>query len=289
MSGDSQVDLKVIGVGLSRTGTLSMRSALERLVGPTYHGSIPVAERKEHQAFWMKCVQNGELDIENYHEVLAEYKAGVDVPFIIWWKDLVRLHPKAKVILTVRDPVQWRQSWNGSIKKYLEMATSWPGSWTHTLLGEWRTVDFMVNMEKTCKVDSLNMSMETAFLSDENAIEFFTAHTEEVKSMVPQDNLLVFNVKEGWGPLCEFLQLPEPDIPFPRVNDRSQILYLVKVGVALSWFLFLVLPVIVAVLGYYFIQDASQLMLVLGGTFLALLSSRAIFDRVTRNQAGRKA
>jgi len=285
MSADCGVNLKVIGVGLSRTGTLSMRSALEMLVGRCYHGAIPSVEKKWHQAFWNKCMEKGELDTSNYQEVLGGYKAGVDMPFIIWWKDLIRLHPSAKVILTVRDPLKWRQSWNNSIEKYFEMATSFPGNWMHKILGERPSVEFMINTRNTMRVESLNMTMQNAVLGDETAIKFFQEHIEEVKSHVPPENLLIFEVKDGWGPLCNFLQVQEPDGPFPRINDTNDILYLRNVALVLSWLVVVGLPSLLAFYAFFFAKDIYQIMFIIMGSVLVLICTREVFHRVTKTHS----
>jgi hypothetical protein len=76
--------MQVIGAGLPRTGTLSTRAALEQLLGPCYHGATPMVEKPGHMQFWMDALDQGKLDPALAREVLAEYKAGVDLPFIGW-------------------------------------------------------------------------------------------------------------------------------------------------------------------------------------------------------------
>jgi len=257
---EEKVDLKVIGAGLSRTGTLSLRCALEQLVGPCYHGAIPVIEMEEHQHFWNTCMKNGRLDSSTYHHVLAGYKAGVDMPFILWWKDMIRLHPSAKVIVTVRDPLKWRQSCL-LLSKYIKKASTWPHSWFNDLLGKMPTINFMDNIEKTMKVDDLNMTFEEALVSDEAATKFFQKHLEEVKSFVPEENLLVFEVKEGWRPLCDFLNVEEPDIPFPRLNDSKKVIFVTNVINCLAWITVVILPMILVLTSLLLIQDAFQFLL----------------------------
>jgi hypothetical protein len=58
-------------------------------------------------------------------------------------------------------------------------------------------------------------------VSRENAVRVFEAHNAAVQAYVPADRLLVYEVSQGWEPLCEFLGVPVPDTPFPRVNDTE--------------------------------------------------------------------
>ena len=98
----------VIGAGLSRTGTLSTRSALEQILGgKCYHGSVPVAEQHEHLLPWIKVFSSGNLEPAVATELLAGYVAGLDVTVFNWYKNLMEIYPEAKVLLTVRDPERW--------------------------------------------------------------------------------------------------------------------------------------------------------------------------------------
>ena len=77
-------ELEVIGAGLPRTGTLSTRAALEKLLGPCYHGATPMVEKTGHIKVWMAALERGVLDPEEGNKVLKGYKAGVDLPFAGW-------------------------------------------------------------------------------------------------------------------------------------------------------------------------------------------------------------
>ena len=95
----SKYDLLVIGAGLSRTGTLSTRSALEHLLGgPCYHGAVPLVERPEHVLPWLEVFNSGKLEADVADKLLEGYKAGLDVTFFNWYKELMKLHPKAMLI-----------------------------------------------------------------------------------------------------------------------------------------------------------------------------------------------
>ena len=76
--------MKVIGAGLPRTGTLSTRAALEQIVGPCYHGATPMVEKPGHRQFWVDALDQEMLDKEEARDILADYQAGVDLPFSGW-------------------------------------------------------------------------------------------------------------------------------------------------------------------------------------------------------------
>ena len=106
-----QDGLVVIGAGLSRTGTLSTRMALQHLLGgPCYHGSVPVVEQTQHLQSWIEMFEAEKLDPEAAKRLLNGYKGGVDWPVFPWYKELLEVFPNAKVLLTVRDPPSWFHS-----------------------------------------------------------------------------------------------------------------------------------------------------------------------------------
>lgn len=194
--------LEVIGAGYGRTGTLSLKSALETLgFGPCYH-AVEYMSHPEHQARWEEAFQGN----PNWEEVFSGYRSTVDFPGTNFWKELVDAYPQAKVILTVRDPKEWYDSMR---ETFLEAAgpegqPPIPGAddWSSEDKEEW--------------------SQMMADLQDEQtAIADFERHIEEVQSYVNTDRLLVYEVKQGWQPLCDFLGVDVPDEPFPRLNDSE--------------------------------------------------------------------
>jgi len=210
----------VIGAGLSRTGTLSTRSALEQLLqGGCYHGSVPMAERQEHLIPWVKVFASGNLEPETAKEILAGYVAGLDVTVFSWYEQLMEIYPDAKVLLTVRDPERWFKSMTV----------------LHTIFGT--------------LIQQPYAGVLTAMLQGKReAVEVFNSHVAEVKGFVPPDRLLVFDVKDGWPPLCAFLDKPIPDAPFPNVNDAAMMLLTFNIIRIVCWLVVFVLPVGLAVL-----------------------------------------
>ena len=86
----------------------------------------------------------------------------------------------------------------------------------------------------------------------EASVEFFNKWAEEVKATVPKDRLLVFEAKEGWEPLCKFLNVPIPENPYPRVNDTASMLRMFRNGKLVSVFVIYGLPIIFALLVFFF-------------------------------------
>merc|ERR1719184_10882 len=158
--------------------------------------------------------------------MLAEYRGGVDYPISFFYKELMAVYPHAKVLLNVRDPARWYESVHGSIMQLTNTSRSWPCTWFSSILGERETmtlVDALSRQVPSCS--TMDMGMFGAVSdSKEKAVKFFEEHVEEVKKVVPKEKLLVWEVKEGWAPLCEFLGVPEPSTSFPRVNDTAEIL-----------------------------------------------------------------
>ena len=116
----------VIGAGLPRTGTLSLKAALEELIGPCYHGFIPMIENQSHAPYWTEAIKRGVIEREG---VLVDYRAGIDFPVSAFYKDFMHMFPDAKIILTVRDPRQWYTSVSLTWKNTVNLYYDWPHSW----------------------------------------------------------------------------------------------------------------------------------------------------------------
>lgn len=202
--------LKVIGAGFARTGTMSLQKALNDLgFGPTYHMN-DVFEQRSHVQKWLDFANDGTAD---WDELFADYQACVDFPASCAWKELYDEYPDAKVLLSVRDPASWWRSVSEVI---------YP---TRTMFPTWlkRTVPF--TQRWLDMVDRLVWSglFEGRFEDQAFAIQVFEKHIEAVQAYCDPERLLVFNVSEGWEPLCEFLNVPVPTEPFPHLNDSASL------------------------------------------------------------------
>lgn len=201
------MSLQVLGVGLHRTGSLSVKVALERLgFGPCYHG-FEYVRRRDHVALWQKAIDtDGAID---WDELFGSYRAAFDWPMIAFWDKVTAGYPEAKVLLTYRDEDSWYRSHSESLQALAHGVES--QSFTHP-----------VDLAGFTIIDTLLRRMFDDRLFDaDHCRSVFRAHYQRVRDTIPADRLLVYQAADGWEPLCRFLGVPIPDEPFPRLNVRS--------------------------------------------------------------------
>eukprot|EP00438_Fugacium_kawagutii_P028622 Skav212753 [mRNA] locus=scaffold2545:132896:133816:- [translate_table: standard] len=219
-------ELQVIGAGFGRTGTNSVKLALEKLLdGPCYLAVEP----HRHQGYHMfECCKrpdfqkwidayDGKPDFKaifTHPDGDKFYKATVDYPACGMYKELMQAYPKAKVLLTVRDPEKWYDSVINTIWSWRCAEQNWSA---RIFEGGRKCQECAQAFHKATMLPGIKRT------DREGSIRSFNAWVEKVKSTVPPDRLLVFDVKEGWEPLCKFLNKPVPDEPFPNVNDKEEI------------------------------------------------------------------
>jgi len=251
MSTSEQEGLVLIGAGLSRTGTSSTKLALESLLGgECYHGWTVMEGEKDHYQHFRNAVK-GKATAEDWKKVLAGYKAGLDIPIQVFYKELMAIYPNAKVLLTVRDPVAWYQSVLNTIYPLDGIAERWPYSWFLYLTGK---AEGFLTMGDLTKKQGLYKTMA---LGEQAALRFWDDHIKDVMENVPKEKLLVWNSEEGWKPLCEFLGVPTPECPFPRVNDKKKMEKLRKKLEFNSWLLIVAIFLFILTLGLLW-QDMVQ-------------------------------
>lgn len=208
--------VEVIGAGFGRTGTASLKIALEKLgYNKTYHMS-ELIQHPEQIIFWEQ-LKNGETP--DWEKLFDGYKATVDFPGCIFYKQLIAQYPEAKVILTTRDAGKWWQSAHDTIYAASQDKSS-------RILLKMLGI-FIPKLNNLSRVFSFariiwDKMYEGRFLDKEFAKSVFNKFNEEVVAFVPKEKLLVFEIKEGWEPLCKFLNVPVPNEPFPRVNDTEE-------------------------------------------------------------------
>jgi hypothetical protein len=212
--------VKVIGAGFGRTGTASLKEALEELgFGPCYH-MTDVFESPGHADFWRAAWRGEPADWDG---VLGGYEATVDWPGCSFYEELMQRHPHAKVLLSVRDPQRWYESTRSTIYELGRISTGSPFSrlgfalLSRLVFGRFRTGQGPMNEEIVWQG-----TFDGRFEDKDHAIGVFNRHNEEVRRRVPKERLLVYEVKQGWGPLCEFLGVEVPDKPFPHLNDAAE-------------------------------------------------------------------
>jgi len=204
------VALKIIGSGLGRTGTATLKAALEQLGFPCHH-MIEVFQHPESIPLWVAAAK-GQAD---WDAIYKDYTATVDYPGAAFWRELVKKYPDALVLHSVRDPDEWFDSTQATI-----FAVGGPADNPPPPVKEM--------FETMFRAIRANIHDRAAMTS------YFRRHTEEVTAEVPARKLLVYNVKEGWGPLCKFLGLPVQASPFPKTNTREEFQSRVAAGRATS-------------------------------------------------------
>ena len=195
--------LKVIGAGLGRTGTLTLKTALEQLgFGPCHH-MVEVFAHPEQAEFWRRAAEGEAVDWE---EVFSAYNASVDWPSCHFWRQLAARYPDAKVVLSLRDPERWWESMDATILKVTQAMFADPAR-----RAAMRFIELIL-VDQTFAGD----------LSRDNVIAAFERHNAVVRAAIPPERLLVFEAAQGWTPLCAFLGVPVPETPFPKVNSREE-------------------------------------------------------------------
>jgi hypothetical protein len=192
--------LQVIGAGLGRTGTMSLKLALERLgLGPCYH-MAELMMNPERTPLWIAAA-DGKPDWE---AVFAGYSSTTDYPGCLYWRELAAAYPSAKLILTKRDREKWFES---------TQATIFSDEMSARILGSPIEPFF----RKTVWRDFGERIHDRAFMT-----AYFDEHNAAVEAGVAKRRLLIYDVAQGWEPLCEFLGVEVPDSPFPKVNSREE-------------------------------------------------------------------
>ncbi|MFD0776371.1 sulfotransferase family protein [Streptomonospora algeriensis] len=203
----------VIGAGLPRTGTSSMKAALDRIgFAPTYH-MFELLSHPEHIPRWEHAVADGPVD---WDYVLEGYRAGVDWPFSHFWRELAAAYPRAKVVLNHRDPHRWYRSMSATLFGFLpvlrgetELASTGGGADTRRLM-------------EVVRLQWISLFGHCEHVPDEaEAVAAYERHRAAVIEAVPADRLLVYELGQGWEPLCGFLGAAVPDTPFPHLNETD--------------------------------------------------------------------
>ncbi len=211
--------VQVIGAGWGRTGTLSLKKALEILgYNPTYHMREAI-EHPKHQSFWVRVAGNLPYDFDEIFlgdgKGEPTYNATCDVPSSLYWKEQLERYPNAKVILTVRDPEKWFKSASDTI--FTGISGSPNCLFGLKVLNRLGLGALTLDFQRKVLVEA---ALRGKWLK-EDCIETFKLHNERVLRECSKERLLVFEVCEGWEPLCRFLDKPIPAEPFPHVNDTA--------------------------------------------------------------------
>jgi len=193
--------LSVIGAGLGRTGTMSLKLALEQLgFGPCYHMVEVLKEPAVRSRAWEDAADGKPVD---WNEVFAGFNSCVDWPGATFYRQLADTNPEAKIILTTRDPEEWFASTQATIfSRHIPEDTDDP--WARMVL---KVIGDMFDRQMTNK---------------SKLIEVYDRHNQAVRQTIAPDRLLDYQLSQGWTPLCEFLGVPVPATPMPKANTTQE-------------------------------------------------------------------
>jgi hypothetical protein len=193
--------LKVVGAGLGRTGTHSLKLALEQLLDePCYH-MLEVLGHPEHVAPWHQAALG---NMPDWDALFTGYGAAVDWPAAAFWRELGDAYPDSVILLSTRDGAGWWRSCNNTIFEVFRKADD-------TMPPEW-----------TAMIKELFGRFAGDTLDEATAVAAYERHNTQVRATAPADRLLDWKPGDGWGPLCEVLGVAVPDEPFPHVNSTAE-------------------------------------------------------------------
>lgn len=203
--------LEFIGAGFGRTGTYSLKAALEHLgFGPCHHMSKVIDDPRQVEA-WSE-VDAGRPD---YDAIFAGFRSAVDFPVSAYWQDVLGAMPDAKVILSHRDAEDWYGSFSQTILPLILEKEAWPKN----------AVPWFAMIEKVIIGKALGGRTDR-----EGILKAYRANEAAARDLEAQGKALVFSARDGWEPLCRFLGVAVPDAPFPKTNARADFFSSVKSG-----------------------------------------------------------
>lgn len=191
--------LEIVGAGFGRTGTLSMKTALEQLgFGPCHH-MVEVFERPESVDPWAAAIEGRDVDLD---ALVDGFRAAVDFPVCAAWSRFADHFPEAKVLLTVRSSESWWRSYEATIGPRIAATDHGEGQSMMTAIRE--------------------VVFGGRPMDRDHAISTYEAHNADVILRTPSDRILVYELGGGWEPLCAFLGVAVPDEPFPASNSTEE-------------------------------------------------------------------
>ena len=225
--------LQVIGAGFGRTGTNSLKLALQELgFSKCHHMREVMGNRKQVEA-WHALSRGEKVD---WDRVFEGYGASCDWPSSAYWEELYQYYPESKVILSARDEERWYGSVIGTI---YQVSAAVP-KWMMLVIPHVRMVKEMID------TTIWNGIFGGRFEDKAHAIQIYRENAERVKRVVAPDRLLICEAKDGWEPLCAFLNVPVPETPYPHVNEAAEMKRNLKMLRALRWVPHVLLAAVVA-------------------------------------------
>lgn len=200
--------LRVVGAGLGRTGTMSLKLALERLLGaPCYH-MVEVFARPRDVEVWHEAIRGGAVD---WDAVFDGYAAAVDWPVVAKWREIAEAYPDAVILLSTRSSGEawWRSADRTIFETFRKPGAIVPDD--DPASRAWRAM-----------AEDMLRLFTPSYLDRETAIEAYERHNDTVRAQADPARLLDWSPGDGWGPLCERLGVPVPDEPFPHANTTEE-------------------------------------------------------------------
>lgn len=203
--------LEIIGAGFGRTGTYSLKAALERLgFGPCHHMSEVIGDPAQTR-LWTKAAA-GQPD---FASILAGFRSAVDFPVAAYWQEVLATTPGARVILSDRDAEDWYGSFSQTILPLILDRASWPAA----------RRDWFEMIEAVIVGKALGGRTDR-----EGILAAFRANAAAARGLEAEGRALVFRARDGWEPLCDFLGVAVPDAPYPKTNPRADFFAAAKSG-----------------------------------------------------------
>jgi hypothetical protein len=196
-----EMELKVVGAGVGRTGTHSLKIALEQLLGAPCHHMLEILGDPSQAPAWIEAIEGGSVD---WAVMLTRYQAIVDWPGASFWRELSQANPDALVLLSVRDPAEWYRSASNTIFLSFDRVPPELAPW-------------MVAVRELLRNRFSDQLDDPAAMMDA-----YVRHNDAVRNEVPASRLLEWNLGDGWEPICERLELPIPTAPFPVTNSTDE-------------------------------------------------------------------
>jgi predicted naringenin-chalcone synthase len=208
-----ELPVKVIGAGYTRTGTVSLAAALELLgVGPCLH---PRTAAQTDEVL-LRARSGESVTALNWSEGLARWNAALGWVGARHYRELIDVWPSSLVLLSVREPEAWYESYAACLRATRELAMA---GGPQLAAAEDVALDVLMMPDRPLWKDILDGSFERR----DEALARYQRHNDEVSRTVPPERLLVFDVEDGWEPLCAFLGVAVPDLPFPHLNDCAEL------------------------------------------------------------------
>ena len=216
------MSLQVIGAGFGRTGTTSLKAALEQLGFAKCHHMQEVMKSQAQVRLWQTLADGDKVD---WDEVFEGFQSSCDWPSSSYWEELIHYYPEAKIILTTRDEERWFESCAQTIYPVSFLVPRWLQ----------RMIPPLDRVNRMVIATVWDGVFGGRFEDREHALRVYREHEAHVKATAPADRLLVFEAKEGWEPLCRFLGVPVPESEYPHLNDAVGIRRVILAARILGW------------------------------------------------------